>query len=222
LTINKEMLREGVAQFGVTLSDFQLNQFEQYYQLLIEWNKKFNLTAITNPDEVVSKHFVDSLSSRYFLPSELDDSKIVDIGSGPGLPGVALKIAFPEINLLLIESIGKKARFLETLISHLDLKKTKVINTRVEGIPSLYPEYVSAFQFATARAVGRLLWLLELSAPLLAKDARLLLWKGRDQIAGLPKIVNEIKKRGFELVETKPYRIPLWNLDRFLVCLKRL
>ncbi len=222
MTINKEMLKDGVAQFGVTLSDFQLDQFERYYQLLIEWNKKFNLTAITNPDEVVSKHFVDSLSSHYFLPRELDDFKIVDIGSGPGLPGVALKIAFPEINLLLIESIGKKARFLETLISHLDLKKTKVINTRVEGIPSLYPEYVSAFQFATARAVGRLLWLLELSAPLLAKDAKLLLWKGRDQIAGLPKIVNEIRKRGFELVETKPYRIPLWNLDRFLVCLKRL
>ncbi|MEZ4812321.1 MAG: 16S rRNA (guanine(527)-N(7))-methyltransferase RsmG [Caldisericia bacterium] len=222
MTIDKKMLIDGVTPFGVTLSDYQLEQFEEFFKILITWNKKFNLTAITNPDEVVSKHFVDSLIANAFLPEDKTGVKHIDIGSGSGLPGVALNIAFPEIETVLVESIGKKARFLETLTKELELKNIKVINVRVEDLPALYPEYNSYFNFTTARAVGRLLWLLELAAPTMHPESRIVLWKGRDQISGLPKLINQIRMRGFDLEETKAYKIPLWNIDRFLISLKRL
>jgi 16S rRNA (guanine527-N7)-methyltransferase len=219
LTIDREMLMNGVAFMGVTLSDLQIDKFELYYDILLKWNKKINLTAITNSDEVVSKHFIDSLSSAVFFPKN-SPFNIVDIGSGPGLPGVALKIAFPNMNLLLTESIGKKVRFLEHLLKKLDLTDVNLVGCRVEDIPTLYPEYVNRFDYTTARAVGRLLWLLELAHPFLKQKGEIILWKGRDQIAELPKIEKNIKMRGFEIINTVPYRIPLWNIDRFLVHLR--
>lgn len=219
MTIDREMLISGVTPFGVTLSNLQVDQFELYHDTLLKWNEKINLTAITNPDEVVSKHFIDSLSSAVYLPKD-KQFNLVDIGSGPGLPGVALKIAFPQMHLLLTESIGKKVKFLEHLIKKLELSNMNIIGCRVEDIPKLYPEFAGRFHYVTARAVGRLLWLLKLAHPFLKTNGEVILWKGRDQVAGIPKIENNIRTHGFEIIQTVPYRIPLWNIDRFLVRLK--
>jgi len=221
LKINTDMLKEGVRPFGVTLSQEQLEKFERFYQLLIEWNQTMNLTAITNPDEAVSKHFVDSLAF-FAQAGNIDRFNHIDIGSGGGLPGIAINIVAPNSELVLVESIGKKARYLENLVAQLELPNAKVLNIRAEDIPVLYPEYVNHFTHVTARAVGRLLMLLELAKPVTKKGGIVTLWKGRDQIAGLPKLLPQIGDLGFRFLNTHPYRIPMWNIDRFLITLKRL
>lgn len=216
MKINQEMLKKGAASFGVALSDFQLEQFSAYNDFLMSWNAKINLTAITNPEEVVSKHFVDSIAAHSVF--DLSGSpNLVDIGSGAGFPGFALKIAFPGIKLTAIESIGKKARFLEQLTAELNLENVRILCIRAEDATKQLPELSSSFDVATARGVADVKLLLRYSKPLLAKGSSLLLWKGRDEIATLPGQMTLIESEGFCIHSTKPYRIPLWELDRFLI-----
>jgi len=180
-----------------------------------------NLTAITNPDEVVSKHFVDSLAIN--LAMDMSARKnLIDIGSGAGFPGVAIKIAFPATEIVLVESIGKKTFFLEELMHKLGLPGISVLNIRAESIPQVRPEYGNHFEIVTARAVGNLQLLLSYAKPLLAPGGSLVLWKGRDDISELPSMLPKIEKLGFSLIKTIPYKIPLWHLERFLVHLERL
>lgn len=216
MKINKEMLKKGAAAFGVALSGFQLEQFSIYNDYLIFWNTKINLTAITNPDEVVSKHFIDCIAANSICDFS-SSTNLVDIGSGAGFPGFALKIAFPEIKLTAIESIGKKARFLEQLTAELDLNNVGILNMRAEDAARQLPELASSFEVATARGVADVKLLLGYSKPFLSKGSSLLLWKGRDDIATLPGQMTLIESEGFCLHSTKPYRIPLWELDRFLI-----
>lgn len=221
MKLNRDLLRKGAASYGVALSDLQLEQYSQYCDFLLETNKSFNLTAITNPDEVASKHFCDSLASSLAFNFN-EAGKMVDIGSGPGLPGFAIKIAFPNLGLVAIESIGKKARFLEELTSKLGLTGVEVINGRAEEIIKKRPEFISSFHVTVARAVGNIELLLGYAKPYLKKSGSVLLWKSRDEIAELPKLAGRIMQMGFDVAETKPYKIPLWELERFLVRLVRL
>jgi 16S rRNA (guanine(527)-N(7))-methyltransferase RsmG len=214
--INKELLKKGAASFGVALSDFQLEQFSLYNDYLMSWNAKINLTAITNPDEVVSKHFVDSIAACAILDMSHSPS-LVDIGSGAGFPGFALKIAFPGIKLTAIESICKKVRFLEKMTVELNMENVRILGIRAEDVPKQLPELVSTYDIATARGVADVKLLLRYSKPLLAKCSSLLLWKGRDEIATLPKQMTLIESEGFCLHSTKPYMIPLWEVERFLI-----
>lgn len=221
MTFDKDQMKKGAMLYGIALSDAQAVQYETYCSFLLEVNQKFNLTAITNPDEVMSKHFCDSLASSLAIDFKQVGS-IVDIGSGPGLPGFAIKIAFPHLKLTAIESIGKKAMFLRELIQKLGLTDTLVINDRAENIISDNPEFLGAFDVATARAVGDVTLLLEYAKPYLKKYGTLLLWKSRDEVAELPTKLRQMRKLGFELSKTYPYKIPLWQLERFLVELIRL
>lgn len=221
MTFDKEQMKKGAMLYGIALSDLQAQQFETYCKFLLEVNEKFNLTAITNPDEVVSKHFCDSLAARLAVDFSQVTS-LVDIGSGPGLPGFALKIAFPHLKLTAIESIGKKAGFLKELTFKLGLTETIVINDRAESIIKDNPEFIGSFDVATARAVGNITMLLEYAKPYLKKYGTLLLWKSRDEVAELPSMLKQLRRSGFELSKTYPYKIPLWQLERFLVELIRL
>ncbi|HNW31673.1 MAG TPA: class I SAM-dependent methyltransferase, partial [Caldisericia bacterium] len=134
--------------------------------------------------------------------------------------GVAIKIAFPATEIVLVESIGKKAFFLEELIHKLGLPGISVLNIRAESIPQLKPEYRNHFEIVTARAVGNLQLLLSYAKPLLVPGGSLVLWKGRDDISELPSMLPKIEKMGFNLIKTIPYKIPLWHLERFLVYLQ--
>lgn len=221
MTFDKEQLKKGAMLYGIALSDDQALQYETYCSFLLETNQKFNLTAITNPDEVISKHFCDSLAARLAIDFN-QVASIVDIGSGPGLPGFAIKIAFPHLKLTAIESIGKKALFLKELTQKLGLTETMVINDRAENIIKDNPEFIGSFDVATARAVGDLSLLLDYAKPYLKKYGTLLLWKSRDEVAELPSKLRLMRKSGFELSKTYPYKIPLWQLERFLIELIRL
>ena len=139
-------------------------KFYRYYQLLIEYNEKMNLTAITDPDEVIKKHFSDSLLP-YFLELIPNGSSIADVGSGAGFPGIPLAIVLPECSFTLMESIGKRVDFLNTVISELGLKNCRAEKIRAEEAGAKGSEYREAFDFATARAVSRLSILSEYCLP---------------------------------------------------------
>jgi 16S rRNA (guanine(527)-N(7))-methyltransferase RsmG len=221
VNIDRNILKSGAALYGVALSDVQLDKFEKYCSFLLETNQKFNLTAITNPDEVTSKHFCDSLAARLVVDFA-GARNLIDIGAGAGLPGFALKIAYPNLALTAVESIGKKARFLEELSDVLELENVVVYNERAENVIKTHPECAGKFDVATARAVGNIEMLLGYAKPLLRKSGTLLLWKSRDEVAELPSLQKLIEHLGFQLAKTYPYRIPLWSIDRFLVELIRL
>ena len=160
-------LIEGAGKLGIKLTTRQVKQFELYYQELIEWNKKINLTAITDYSSVQVKHFLDSLTITLALSEEevaRPDFKIVDIGTGAGFPGVPLRILFPQPRLVLLEPTTKKTAFLHHIIRKLDLQSVEVLNSRAEEAAHL-PAYREQFDLVLSRAVALLPTLVELTLP---------------------------------------------------------
>ncbi len=157
-----EKFIEGLSQLGLMLSDQQIEQFLFYQQELLDWNTRFNLTAITDPEEVQIKHFLDSLS----LLAVYDEAqtRLLDIGSGAGFPGVPLKIVRPQWHVTLLEATGKKVTFLHHIIETLHLEGTVALQGRAEELAHQVA-YRAKFDLVTARAVASLSALLEYSAP---------------------------------------------------------
>ena len=170
-------LARGAEALGLELNDTQISQFEAYYRLLTEWNRKVNLTRIVDREEVQMKHFLDSLSLLRALPSgDLSGLRVLDVGSGPGFPGVPLKIAFPSVRLLLLDSVGKKTRFLEHLIELLKLDRVDVSTARAETLAH-DPGYRQTFDLVVSRSVATLRALLELTLPFSKIGGRVVLQK---------------------------------------------
>lgn len=156
--MNKNDFINELNKIGVILSEQQLNQLDKYYNMLVEYNKNINLTAITDYDQVLLKHFYDSLTITKAI--ELTNQKVCDIGTGAGFPGIVLKIAYPNLEITLVESLTKRCVFLNEVIKELDLKNIKVVNQRAEEFSQKNIEY---FDIITSRAVAKLNILLELS-----------------------------------------------------------
>ena len=129
-----DLLGDGASRLGIQLDDFQIGQFARYYREILAWNSRVNLTRVTGPEEVQTRHFVDSLSAASALPDGglVPGSSLIDVGSGAGLPGVPLKIAYPETTVVLLEANGRKAAFLENLVRVLELKDVRVVRSRAE------------------------------------------------------------------------------------------
>jgi 16S rRNA (guanine527-N7)-methyltransferase len=160
-----KQLIAGAGKLGITLNAGQVEQFELYYRELIEWNKKTNLTAITDYSSVQVKHFLDSLTIALALPQkeiENPDFNIVDVGTGAGFPGLPLKILFPQPKLVLIEPTTKKTAFLHHIIHRLELENVEVLNSRAEEVAHL-PPYREQFALVLSRAVALLPALVELT-----------------------------------------------------------
>ncbi|MDA0733225.1 MAG: 16S rRNA (guanine(527)-N(7))-methyltransferase RsmG [Chloroflexi bacterium] len=177
MTKPMELLAQGIIELGVDLSQRQLDQFETYYRELVDWNQRMNLTSITQYEEVQVKHFLDSLTLCLAVEAaRIPGSTVVDVGAGAGLPGVPLKIAFPDIRLTLVDSVGKKTRFLRHLVETLELTDVEIHTGRAEEF-ARRPELREGFDLALARGVARLPALLEYTLPFCKIGGKVAAWK---------------------------------------------
>jgi len=169
----KKLLCEGAKTMDVSLSDEQVRKLLDYHALINKWNKVYNLSAIREPLESIKKHFLDSFSILDFIQSGL----LLDVGSGAGLPGIIIAIMKPKTNVFVIDSVGKKCRFMQTVKTELGLENLTVINDRVESFN--YPE---SFSQITSRAFASAIDTVNKTKHLISNDGRYLLMKG-DNIA---------------------------------------
>ncbi len=160
--ISKELLISGCEKLGIKIDSAAVDRFDAYAQMLTDYNNKVNLTAITQPDEIVTKHFVDSLCLAKYV--DLSGKKIIDVGTGAGFPGAALLCAYPEIDITMIDSVNKKLDFIRFLVKELGLE-AKIITCRAEEAAKT-SEFREKFDVATSRAVAQLNVLAEYSVPM--------------------------------------------------------
>lgn len=189
-----EPLLEGSAALGLSLTAEQFGQFNRYQSLLLEWNQRINLTAITTPAAIQTRHFVDSLACA-LATGDLNGRRLIDVGSGAGFPGVPLKLLFPDLQLTLAESVAKKARFLESLVEALGLTGVTVIAERAETLGQ-DPQHREAYDWAVARAVAPLPILAELLLPFCRLGGRVLAQKGAAAAEEVAAAANALRVLG--------------------------
>ncbi|MBV7392177.1 16S rRNA (guanine(527)-N(7))-methyltransferase RsmG [Enterococcus alishanensis] len=203
--IPEEFQRE-LAKLEIVLNQQQLDQFERYYQLLVEWNQKMNLTAITDKKEVYLKHFFDSITlslSAQFEPT----GSLCDVGSGAGFPSLPLKIVFPELNITIVDSLNKRITFLTTLVEELKLEKVALYHDRAETFGQ-NPQFRQQFDYVTARAVARLNILTELCLPLVKLDGYFFALKAAKSDEELAEAKPAIALLGGKLISADDVSLP--------------
>jgi len=207
-----ELLEAGAEEWGLILTPDQVEAFELYYQQLVAWNERVNLTAITDYEEVQIRHFLDSLSCLQVLTDLSPEVRCIDIGAGAGFPGLPLKIIRPKLLLTLLESTGKKVRFLEHMVRKLGLQGVELIKGRAEDL-GRRPDRRESYDVALARAVAQLPVLLEYALPLLKLGGVFVAQKGMEieeelvgarpameVLGGRLKEVREVHLSGLEAV----------------------
>lgn len=171
------ILYQHARAYGLDLTPAQQAQFERYYHLLVEWNEKFNLTAITEYTAVQLKHFLDSLSAAPILArAGISNKTAIDVGAGAGLPGLPLAIALPDLRVTLLEATGKKVRFLDTVAQELGLDNVTAVHARAEEYAHL-PKQRAQYDFVLARALAPMPTLVEYTLPFLRQGGVLIAYK---------------------------------------------
>jgi 16S rRNA (guanine527-N7)-methyltransferase len=219
-------LISGAQRLGIRLSDDQLGRFQIYYETLIDWNRRSNLTRITDYEEVQVKHFLDSLSCWLAiqrmpgLPANRAavDFQTIDVGSGAGFPGLALKLILPALRLTLLEATGKKVEFLEFLVERLELSQVRVIKARAEELGQ-DPLHRERYALVLARAVAHMATLAELT--LVHVGGWVIAQKGADPLAEIEAARNAIISLGGQVQEIFPVQVPELEATRHLVVLEK-
>ena len=213
--MNKEEFILEVEKLGIKLTEKQLEQFETYANELLEYNKHTNLTAIRNIEDVYLKHFYDSITVVKNVI--LDQEKVIDVGTGPGFPGVVLKIIFPNIKLTLLDSNNKKTKFLTYIINKLELDDVVIVNDRIE---SFVKENRYTFDIVTARAVSHLRIISELCLPLLKIEGTFIALKG-DASLEIKESKDTLKILNSEIIKETKFLLPKENSNRTILSIKR-
>jgi 16S rRNA (guanine527-N7)-methyltransferase len=210
---------EWTAAEGISLSDRQLAQFENYFGLLVEWNEKMNLTGITEREAVYEKHFFDSVTVARAADMKLIGSA-ADIGSGAGFPSLPLKIAFPHLQVTIVDSLGKRIRFLEQVVSDLALEGVACIHGRAEDVARL-PEHRDRYDLVTARAVARMAVLNELCLPFARVGGLFVAMKGTDIDGELEESRYAAGLLGGDIRGVQRLRLPMEQSERHLVTIAK-
>lgn len=199
----EEILLSGFSEMGLPLNEKALKRFRQYANILEETNKVMNLTAIEGEDEVARLHFLDSASLLTF--AEFRGKRVIDVGTGAGFPGLALKIACPELHLVLLDSLDKRIGFLKETCETLGFSDVSCVHARAEEAPKAWRE---SFDIVVSRAVARLNVLCEICLPLVKTGGLFIAMKGTEHTEELDEAKNAIRQLGAEIESEKDYQIP--------------
>ncbi len=214
--MNREEFITAVKELGISITDKQLEQLNKYYKALVEWNKKINLTSITEEKDVYLKHFYDSLTlfKEYDLTK---DVSLCDVGTGAGFPGIVLKIVFPNLKITLVDSLQKRLKFLDYVIKLLDLKDVELVHERMEDYSKQNEE---KFDIITSRAVAKTKILVEISFKALKISGHLILMKSsfEEELSDAEKIIKDI---GGEVINVNTFKLPIENSQRALINIKK-
>lgn len=210
-----------LAQKGIELTAQQLQQFEQYFELLVEWNQKMNLTAITEQEDVYLKHFYDSLMPLWLVPERLEgEVRIVDIGAGAGFPGIPLKIAQPDLQLTMVDSLNKRVTFLNEVIDQLGLTHTEAIHARAEDFGH-DRKHREQYDISIARAVAGLNVLAEYCLPLVRKGGYFIALKGQKAQQELEEAQGALLKLGAKYEGSHHELLPIEESEREILSIRK-
>lgn len=212
-----ERYSEYLNSIGIQLSNKQLMQFQKFYELLVEKNKVMNLTGITEYDEVVEKHFIDSIAIASFAKLE---GKIIDLGTGAGFPGIPLKIVYPDVEFVLLDSLNKRIKFLDDVIDELELEKVTTVHGRAEDFAQK-DEYREKFDFCVSRAVANLSTLSEYSLPFVKIGGEFISYKSGEIEDELVKSKKVVKILGGSVKEVNIFELPNNKNSRSFVSIKK-
>lgn len=213
------ILIEGADKLGYKLTEKQVKQFNKYYEMLIEWNKKINLTSIIDEQEVVLKHFLDSIAVKEVMDLNTCES-VIDLGTGAGFPGIPLKIVYPDLEVTLVDSLNKRINFLLEVIDELSLEDIQCIHSRAEdlGNDDLYREN---YDLCVSRAVADLSILSEYCIPFVRHGGYFVSYKSNKSQDEIKTSKGAIDKLGGCLKEVKNVEVPYLDIERTFVVIKK-
>lgn len=202
-------------EHGITVTEEQVHQFESYYEILVEWNEKMNLTGITEREQVYTKHFYDSITLAFYVDMA-EVSTMADIGSGAGFPGIPLKICFPHLKLTIVDSLNKRINFLKHVADSIGLSGIELIHGRAEEV-ARKQGYRDGFDLVTARAVARMAVLNEFCLPFTKVGGRFAAMKGSDPVEEVKEAGRSLKELRGELQTIHSFSLPIEESDRHIV-----
>ena len=218
--IDIDLLKEGAGKLGINLDDVALHKFDEYAALLLEWNEKINLTSIIEPDQIVTKHFLDCLAGLTNLTIP-QNSSLIDVGTGAGFPGIVLKIARPDIKLTLLDSLNKRVLFLNEVVSRLGLIDAETVHSRAEDGGN-NPKLREQFDYSVARAVAPLNELSEFCIPFIKKGGLFFAMKGPEPDLEVNNAKNAIGTLGGKFEKQIVYEIPFTDITHSLIIIKKI
>jgi 16S rRNA (guanine527-N7)-methyltransferase len=215
----QELIKHARHQLGLHLTRSQLSALSLYERELVDWNTRFNLTAIRDPREIHIKHFLDSLTCLMVI-RETGVERLIDVGTGAGFPGIPLKIIYPKMQLTLVESVGKKAEFCRHVVKILDLPGVEVVQARAESLGH-DPSHREQYDWAVARAVAILPVLVEYLLPLVRMGGYMLAMKGESGPAEAHSAERALRVLGGHLRQLLPVALPGVAEERYLVVIDK-
>jgi len=215
-----DYLEKLLKEIDLSYDKKNLNKFERYKELLIEWNKKINITSIDQEEEIYLKHFIDSvIIKKYVIIKE--GSKTIDIGTGGGFPGIPLKLIDNDMKITLLDSLNKRIKFLDEVVKELNLKDVECVHGRAEDFGK-DKNYREKYDYGFSRAVASLNVLLEYVLPFIKKNGLFIAFKGSNFKDEIQDSENALKILGGEIIDLKEYNLPESDISRSLIVIKKI